>query len=173
MGPLPRSWTGKRYVVVTINHFTKWVEAQALETADAQSILTFIYEEIICQHGVPQKITSDRGSEFVNELIKALTHVYKIQHIKTTAYHLQGNGQTERVNSVLKDILSKITPPKKGNWDHYLQSTIYVTWVSVHESTKFSPMELLHGYKFQQPYDDQDQKVQEVSPKSYAHQEFN
>ena len=157
---------------MAIDHFTKWVEAQALETADAQSILTFIYEEVICQHGVPQRITSDRGSEFVNELIKALTRVYKIHHIKTTAYHPQGNGQTEHVNSTLKDMLSKITPPKKGNWDHYLQSAVYATWVSVNESTKFSPAELLHGYKFQQPYDSHDQEVQEISPESYAHQEF-
>ena len=172
MGPLPRSWTGKRYVIVAIDHFTKWVEAQSLETADAQSVLAFVYEEVICRHGVPQRITSDRGSEFVNELIKALTRVYKIHHIKTTAYHPQGNGQTERVNSTLKDILSKITPPKKGNWDHYLQSAVYATRVSVHESTKFSPAELLHGYKFRQPYDHRDQEVQEISPESYAHQEF-
>ena len=48
MGPLPRSWTGKQYVIVAIDHFTKWVEAQSLETADAQSVLAFVYEEVIC-----------------------------------------------------------------------------------------------------------------------------
>jgi len=47
MGPLPRTLTGKRYVVVAVDHFTKWVEARALEEADAQSIATFIYEDII------------------------------------------------------------------------------------------------------------------------------
>ena len=148
MGPLPQTWNGKKYIVVTIDHFTKWVEARALELNDAQNILVFIYEDIICCHGVPQIITSDRGSEFVNELIKALTHVYKIHHIKITAYHPQGNGQTEQTNDTIKNILAKITPPKKGNWDHYLQSAVYATWVSVNESTKFSPAELLHGYKF-------------------------
>ena len=173
MGPLPRTWTGKRYVVVAIDHFSKWVEAQALEANDAQSVLTFIYEEIICRHGVPQIITSDRGSEFVNELIKALARVYKIHHIRTTAYHPQGNGQTERTNDTLKNILAKITPPKKGNWDHYLQSAVYATRVSVHETTKFSPAELLHGYKFRQPYDHRDQEIEEVDPESYAHQEFS
>ena len=115
MGPLPQTWNGKKYVIVAIDHFTKWVEARALESNDAQNILTFVYEDIICRHGVPQIITSDRGSEFVNELIKALTRVYKIHHIKTTAYHPQGNGQTERTNDTLKNILAKIIPLEKGN----------------------------------------------------------
>ena len=95
MGPLPRSLTGKRYVVVAVDHFTKWVEARALEEADAQSIASFIYEDIIARHGVPKKITTDRGSEFVNDFLKIMTSVYDIHHIKTTAYHPQGNGQVE------------------------------------------------------------------------------
>jgi transposase InsO family protein len=95
MGPLPCTLTGKRYIVVAVDHFTKWVEAKALEEADAQSITTFIYEDIICHHGVPQILSSDRGTEFINELIAALTSEYKIKHIKTTAYHPEGNGQVE------------------------------------------------------------------------------
>src|SRR4051812_43914542 len=53
IGPLPLTLSGKRYVVVTVDHFTKWVEAKALETADSQSIAAFFYEDIICHHGVP------------------------------------------------------------------------------------------------------------------------
>src|SRR5256885_955708 len=44
MGPLPRTMTGKRYIVVAVDHFTKWVEAKAIEEADAQTIVPFIYE---------------------------------------------------------------------------------------------------------------------------------
>ena len=119
-------------------------------------------------------MTSDRGTEFINELIRALTLVYKIHHIKTTAYHPQGNGQTERTNDTIKNILAKITPPKKGNWDWYLQSAVYATRVSVNESTKYSPAEMLHGYKFRQPcdYRDGEIEIQELDPESYAHQEF-
>jgi len=71
------------------------VEARALHDATAQSIVSFIYEEIICCHGVPEVLSSDRGSEFVNELVTALASVYKINLIRTTAYHPQGNGQVE------------------------------------------------------------------------------
>ena len=120
MGPLPRSLTGKRYIIVAVDHFTKWVEARALEEADAQSIAAFIYEDIITRHGVPKKLTTDRGSEFINDFIRIMTTVYDIHHIKTTAYHPQGNGQVERVNRTLKDIMSKYTTKVPGKWDHYL-----------------------------------------------------
>jgi IS30 family transposase len=110
MGPLPRTLTGKRYIIVAVDHFTKWVEARATEDADAQTITAFIYEDIICRHGIPQILTSDRGTEFINELVTALTKEYKIHHIKTTAYHPQGNGQVEQINRIIKDILAKNHP---------------------------------------------------------------
>src|SRR3954467_9861615 len=95
MGSLNVTPTGKRYIVLAIDHFTKFIEARALEDADAQSIAVFIHDDIICHHGVPKILISDRGTEFVNELIQALTKTYCIHHITTTAYHPKGNGQTE------------------------------------------------------------------------------
>jgi hypothetical protein len=94
-GPLPRMLTRKRYIIVAIDHFTKWIEAHALEEVDAQSIMQFIYEDVICRHGVPTLMTTDCGTEFVNELLTTLSEVYKIRHICTTTYHPQGNGQVE------------------------------------------------------------------------------
>ena len=70
MGLLPRIITGKRYIVLTIDFFTKWVEAESLEEADAQTIVKFIHSKVVCQHGVPKEITSDRGTEFLNKLVQ-------------------------------------------------------------------------------------------------------
>ena len=109
MGPLPRTLTGKRYIIVAIDFFTKWVEAEAVEEADAQTVVKFLHSRIVCQHGVPQEITSDHGTEFLNDLVKEFERTYHIKHIRTTAYHPQGNGQTERTNRTIKDILSKIS----------------------------------------------------------------
>ena len=173
MGPLPRSLTGKRYIVVAVDHFTKWVEARALEEADAQSIAGFIYEDIITRHGIPQKITTDRGSEFVNDFIKIMTTVYKIHHIKTTAYHPQGNGQVERVNRTLKDILSKYTVKVPGKWDLFLPSALYATRVSKQATTRYSPFWLLHGYEPRQPFDHRNQETQDIDPEEYSEQEIS
>ena len=137
--------TGKRYIVVAVDHFTKWVEACALEQADAQSIVPFIYEDIICHHGIPIRMTTDRGTEFVNELFSAIAQEYNIHLIRTTAYHPQGNGQTERTNGIIKKILAKITPAKPGDWSLYLPAALFVIRNTRQQSTRFTPAELLYG----------------------------
>src|SRR3954471_19564576 len=167
MGPLPRTMTGKRYIVVAVDHFTKWVEVKAIEEADAQTIVPFIYESIICRHGIPQILSSDRGSEFVNELVTTLTRVYGIKHIRTTAYHPQGNGQVERINRTIKDILAKITP-NKGDWSHYLPSVLFATRVTKSATTKFSPSELLYGHQIRQNFDPDISDVDHLSTEEIA-----
>ena len=78
MGPLPMTLSGKRYIVIAVDHFTKWVEIRALESNDAQSIASFFYEDVICRHGVPEILTTDQGTEFINELLTILTNTYQI-----------------------------------------------------------------------------------------------
>jgi transposase InsO family protein len=172
MGPLPKTLTGKRYIVIAVDHFTKWVEARAISEADAQSITQFIYEDIICRHGIPTILSSDRGSEFINELVTALTNVYKIKHIRTSAYHPQGNGQVERVNKTIKDILAKITPKNPGDWSHYLPSALFVTRTTRQASTKFSPSELLHGHQIRHHFGEDDATQEPKDPIEYAQEEF-
>jgi transposase InsO family protein len=171
MGPLSTTPNGKRYIVLAIDHFTKYIEARALEDADAQSIAVFIHDDIICRHGVPAILTSDRGTEFVNELIRALTKTYRIHHITTTAYHPEGNGQTERANRTIKDILAKITP-KSGHWDHYLSVALSATRYTRSESTHFSPFELLHGFSFPRALESTWPVFVDLSPTEYAEREF-
>jgi hypothetical protein len=172
VGPLPRTLTGFRYIVVAVDHFTKWPEARALEEADAQSITRFLYEDIISRHGIPAILSSDQGTEFVNEMVAALTNVYKISHIKTTAYHPQGNGQVERTNQTLKNILAKITPTS-GDWSHYLPSALSVIRNTRQASTKFSPSELLYGYPMRHHYGQQESSPPDPEdPEEYAQEEF-
>jgi hypothetical protein len=151
MGPLPQTIRGKRYIVLAVDLFSKWIEAKPIKDADAQTISEFVYEDIICRHGIPMRMTSDRGTEFVNDLITILAEKYKIKHITTTAYHPQGNGQTERSNQTVKNILSKIT--RKGDWDIYLPSALFVTRTMPNESTKFTPSELIYGHQMRQVVD--------------------
>jgi transposase InsO family protein len=145
MGPLPNTLQDHRYIVIAVDHFTKWVEAKALSEINGQNIAAFIYKEVICRHGVPKVMTSDRGVEFNNQLIRILTETYNIKHITTTAYHPQGNGQVERMNRTIKNILSKLS--KGENWDHYLDSAIFAVNTSRSESTKFTASELLYGFQ--------------------------
>src|SRR5207249_80911 len=124
IGPLPVSLTGKRYIILAVDFFTKYTEAITTEEADAQTVVKFLHSDIICRYGVPKEITSDRGTEFLNDLVKKFEKTYHIRHIKTTAYHPQGNGQMERMNQTVKNVLTKICK-KHDYWDHYLDSALF------------------------------------------------
>jgi hypothetical protein len=146
MGPLPMTTTNKRYIILAVDFFTKYTEAVAVEEADAQTVVKFIHSDIICRHGVPKEITSDRGTEFLNKLVEELERTYHIKHIKTTAYHPQGNGQTERTNQTVKNILSKICKEHQ-TWDFYLDSALHAIRTIRQASTDYSPFELVYGRK--------------------------
>ncbi len=64
--PLTETSRENKYIVVAIDYFTKYPEARALTNANAKSVANFIYEDIICRHGCPRKIISDRGTHFNN-----------------------------------------------------------------------------------------------------------
>jgi len=87
VGPLTVTESGKRYIVTATDYLTKWTEARAVEQADAGTIGKFIFEEIIYHHGCPKKLITDQGTEFLNQLVAALTKEFGIKQVITTAYH--------------------------------------------------------------------------------------
>ena len=69
IGPMPITTSGKHYIIMAIDYFTQWPKARAVLRATAYEAAKFIYEEIICQHGIVDIIHSDQGTHFNNELI--------------------------------------------------------------------------------------------------------
>src|ERR1044072_95584 len=80
VGPLTVTERGNRYIIVAMNYFTRWPEARALKEANALTVSTFIYEEIICRHGCSDFLQTDRGTHFVNELITQLLARFEIKY---------------------------------------------------------------------------------------------
>jgi hypothetical protein len=107
VGPLPRTKKGNKYIIVAIDYLTKWSEAKAVRKANAKTAAAFIYEEIICRHGCPQRILSDNGAHFKNELIQNLVQKFEIKHLFSTPYHPQTNGLVERHNRTICESIAK------------------------------------------------------------------
>ncbi len=97
-GPLPRTKDGNRYIIVAMDYFTKWPEARAIANMKAETVAKFIFEEIICHHGVPKEILSDRGTPFVNKVVDSLCEKFQTKHRLTSSYRPQTNGMVERFN---------------------------------------------------------------------------
>ena len=94
---------------------------------------------MISVHGIPKRILSDRGSEFVNRGVKSLCSNWGVEKIETSPHNSKGNGHVERyhrwVNSSMTALQVKFGP----NWDEYVDACCFAYRVSVNESTGFSP----------------------------------
>ena len=104
IGPLPRSRSGNRYVLVVCDYATRWPEVAPLKLIDAEHIAEELMT-LFSRVGVPREILTDQGSNFTSKL---LTEVYKMLHIQpilTSPYHPQTDGLVERFNQTLKSML--------------------------------------------------------------------
>lgn len=90
MGPFIPS-NGQKYILLAVDYVSKWVEAVALLTNDANVVLQFLRKNILTRFDTPHAIVSDKGSHFCNKLFSALLQKYGVKHKITTAYHPQIN----------------------------------------------------------------------------------
>ena len=93
---LPVTELRNRYIVVFVDHLTKWVEAFAVPNQSAETIAHLLVEEIFCRHGAPQQLLSDRGANFLSELVLEICKFLQIKKINTSGYHPQTNGMVEK-----------------------------------------------------------------------------
>jgi len=81
-----------KYILVTTNYVTKWVEAKALRINMAVVKIQFMYESILTRFGCPLILVNDQGTHFINETIEIFTIHFLFWHTNSTTYYLQGNG---------------------------------------------------------------------------------
>ena len=115
-----------------------------LPTKEANGVASFLYS-LFCRHGIPKRIQSDQGREFVNSLNDHLFKSTGVHHIISSAYHPQTNGLDERFNQTLQRALLKMIDENQSDWDKYLDSVLFAYRTSKQASTKFSPFFLLYG----------------------------
>ena len=115
-----------------------------LPTKEAKVVANFLYS-LFCRHGIPKRIQSDQGREFVNSLNDHLFKSTGVHHIILSAYHPQTNGLDERFNQTLQRALLKMIDENQSDWDKYLDSVLFAYCTSKQASTKFSPFFLLYG----------------------------
>jgi len=144
VGPLPITPRENRYIVVATDYLTKWPEARALKRADAASVVDFIYEEIICRHGCPKIILSDRGTHFRNQMVDLLLQKFEIKHYLSTPYHPQTNGLVERFNRTLCESLAKLIDDVT-EWDLFIPSVLFAYRTAQQSTTKITPFYLTYG----------------------------
>jgi transposase InsO family protein len=106
---------------------------------------------IVCLHGVPKKIVSNRGTQFTSRFWEKLHEALDTKLNFSSAYHPQTDGQTERVNQIHEDMLRACALKDKKSWDKCLSYAELSYNNSYQESLKMSPFEVLYGRKCRTP----------------------
>ena len=135
------------WILVATELFTKWVEAVTLKKATSSSVANFLWENIICRFGVPNKIISDNSTPFLNKDVCHLTNWYFISHIAFTPYYPKGNGQVEAFNKRQLKILGKMTKENGKGWKEELFIALWAHITAKSQATRAAPFFLVYGTK--------------------------
>ena len=153
VGPLERTKNGNKYILVVTDYLTKWPEAKAMKEATAENVIEFIYKGIICTHGCPKIILSDRRTHFRNKLVDGLCKKFEIKHKLSSPYHPQTNGLVERFNRTLCESLAKVSE-KEDEWDKHIGSVLFAYRTTKHNTTRKTPFFMVYGREAILPIED-------------------
>ena len=143
-GPFPGN-DSFLWILLVVDHFTGYLVTVPLIKADGVGIVRAFVDEVICKFGMPLRILSDRGGQFLSKFMEDLTGMLGIKVNATSAYHPQANGKTERYVGMLKTHLTANLGTYDKRWLDALQTATFAVNASPSETTGFSPFYLNFG----------------------------
>ena len=144
-GTFPNGPKIVKFLVVGIDYFTKWVEAEPLATITENSICTFVWRNIICRYGIPRVLVSENGKQFDNSAFRDFYSELGIKNHYSSPVHPQANGQVEVTNRTLLKIIKTRLEGTKGIWPDDLPSVLWAYWTIVRTPTRETPFRLAYG----------------------------
>ena len=148
IGPLPLSERGNKHVILFFDHFSKFVEGEAIPDLKAETIARVFVRRICLRHSSPQKLLSDKHASLMSELLEEICHLMNTRKENSVAYRPQTQGACERYNQTLYTSLSMyVSQSTHRDWDYYLDFCIYAYNTSRQDSTGFSPFHLIYGHE--------------------------
>ncbi|GJS80631.1 reverse transcriptase domain-containing protein [Tanacetum coccineum] len=135
---------GNKYILVAVDYLSKWVEAKAIPTNDAQVVCKFL-KSLFARFGAPRAIISDRGTHFCNDQFAKVMLKYGVTHRLSTAYHPQTSGQVEVSNRGLKRILERTVGENRASWSDKLDDALWAFRTAYKTPIGCTPYKLVYG----------------------------
>ena len=151
VGPLPICTKSQnRFILTAIDLATHYPIAIALPNHTAQTVAKALVT-IFSQFGFVSEILSDRGTDFLSDLMETFLKEFEIRHIKCSAFHPQSNGCLERFHRTLKSMLRALADKFPDAWDDALPWVLFSYRECPVETLGFSPFELVYSFPVRGP----------------------
>jgi hypothetical protein len=151
---LPRSSDGNDAIVVFVDKLTKMVHyAATTTTVTAPQLASLFLDRVFRLHGLPDSILSDRDPRFTAHFWKSFWKQLGTTLTMSTAYHPQTDGQTERANRTLEEMLRAYVNHHQSDWDKHLSVLEFAANNALQASTGYTPFYLNYGQEVAQPLD--------------------
>ena len=150
VGPYPKTKNGNEYVLTIQDLLTKYVVLIPLCNQTAESVSDAFIKRFISYFACPRVLLTDLGTNFKSNLFRQLAKKFRIKKVFTTPARPQSNSSLEKSHGSLHDFLRHYIDDKH-EWDDFIEFAQLCYNTSVHESTNFTPYELLFGFEAREP----------------------
>lgn len=151
IGPLPETKKGNKFIIVLVDYFTKWVEAEAIRKTESSDVINFLIN-VFARHGIPEILITDNGPQFTSDKTKGFLDLYGVFVRYSTTYHPETNGEVENRNKEIGKYL-RLLSQEMNDWDEVLPNALWALRTCKNSVTQFSSFELLYGRKDLQPFE--------------------
>nr|AAQ56376.1 putative polyprotein [Oryza sativa Japonica Group]AAQ56400.1 putative polyprotein [Oryza sativa Japonica Group] len=146
IGPFPVARNGYKFVIVSVEYFSRWIEAEPLVAITSAGVQKFVWKNIVCRFGMPKEFITDNGKQFDSSKFKELCEGLNLEIRFASVAHSQSNGAAERANGKILEALKKrLEGAAKGKWPDKMLSVLWALRTTPTRPTKFSPFMLLYG----------------------------
>ena len=142
VGPFPTAPAQKKLLLVAIDYFSKWIEAEAFASIKDRDVTRFIWKNLVCWFDIPRSIVSDNGPQFDSRVYRDFCQELKIRNLYSTPRYPQSNGQAEASNKTLLTALKKRLDSAKGKWVEELPEVLWTYRTTTRRPTGVSPFAL-------------------------------
>ena len=146
VGPLPATAQGYTAILTIVDRLSKMgIFVPTTMTVDAPGLAKLFFREVFRHYGMPTSIITDRDPRFLSNFWQNLMSQCQTKLHFSTAFHPQSDGQAERHNRTLEEMLRGFINVSQDDWDAYLTSLEFAYNSSVNASTGYSPFYLMYG----------------------------
>lgn len=145
LGPFATGTGGRKFLIVPVDYFSKWVEAEAVARITETEVMRMIWKNIITRFGVPKVMVFDHGRQFDNGPIQEWLTTFGVVFSYSSVCHPQCNGQAETANKQLLLGLKKKLDDRKGRWADELPGVLWSLKTTEKEAMGYTPFHLVNG----------------------------